>query len=163
LPSYRALADLLNQHSSSPGLDRLAGAQAAIFHFLVGNADAHAKDISLMHLRDDVRLAPLYDVVSTAAYPDLSTELALSIGDELNPDAIKSAHWSDLAFDFGLNAGAFERARRQLAETVATEAPKLRTRRVPTAGTTRVSRRSSMSSRPAARAWRKRDSSVPSR
>jgi serine/threonine-protein kinase HipA len=126
LPSYRALADLLNQHSSSPGLDRLAGARAAIFHFLVGNADAHAKNISLVHLPNGVRLAPLYDVVSTAAFPDLSTELALSIGDELDPDAIGSAHWSDLAFDFGLNAGAFEHARRQLAETVATEAPKLR-------------------------------------
>lgn len=126
LPSYRALADLLNQHSPSPGLDRLAGAQAAIFHFLIGNADAHAKNISLVHLPEGVRLAPLYDVVSTAAYPDLSTELALSIGDELDPDAITSAGWSDLAFDFGLNAGAFERARRQLVETVATEARKLR-------------------------------------
>ncbi len=125
LPSYRALADLLDQHSSWPGLDRLASAQAAVFHFLLGNADAHAKNISLLHVRDGVRLAPLYDVVSTASYPELSTELALSIGDELDPDAITSIHWSDLADDFGLNAGAFERVRRELGDTVATEAPRL--------------------------------------
>jgi len=126
LPSYRALAGLLDQHGPWPGLDRLAGAQAAVFHYLVGNADAHAKNISLVHVRDGVRLAPLYDVVSTAAYPDLSTELALSIGDELDPDAITSIHWSDLANDFGLNTGGFERVRRELLDRVTVEAPRLR-------------------------------------
>jgi serine/threonine-protein kinase HipA len=126
LPSYRALADLLDEHSPLPGLDRLAGAQAAVFHFLVGNADAHAKNISLLHVRDGVRLAPLYDVVCTAAYPELSTELALSVGDELNPDRITSIHWSDLADDFGLNAKGFERVRRELLDKVAVEASRLR-------------------------------------
>jgi serine/threonine-protein kinase HipA len=126
LPSYRALADLLDRHSRWPGLDRLSGAQAAIFHFLVGNADAHAKNISLLHARDGVRLAPLYDVVSTAVYPELSTELSLSVGEELNPDAITSIHWSDLAADFGLHAGAFKRVCRQLVDRVAAEAPRLR-------------------------------------
>jgi len=125
LPSYRALADLLDQYSPWPGLDRLAGAQAAVFHFLVGNADAHAKNISLMHVPDGVRLAPLYDVVCTAAYPELSTELALSIGDELDPDAITSIHWSDLAIDFGLHVTAFERVRRELGDRVAVEAARL--------------------------------------
>jgi len=126
LPSYRALADLLDEHSPWPGLDRLAGAQAAVFHFLVGNADAHAKNISLLYVRDGVRLAPLYDVVSTAVYPELSTELALSVGDELNPDAITSIHWSDLADDFGLNPGSFERVRRELVERMTAEALALR-------------------------------------
>jgi serine/threonine-protein kinase HipA len=126
LPSYAALAELLDRHSLSPGLDRLAGAQAAVFHYLIGNADAHAKNISLLHVGDGVRLAPLYDVLSTAAYPDLSPELSLSVGDELNPEAITHIHWSDLADDFGLRAGAFEPVRRQLADRVRTEAPKLR-------------------------------------
>jgi serine/threonine-protein kinase HipA len=126
LPSYRALAELLDEHSPWPGLDRLAGAQAAVFNYLVGNADAHAKNISLLHVGNGVRLSPLYDVVSTAAYPELSTELSLSIGDELNPDAITQIHWSDLADDFGLNAGAFERVRRELLDKVRTEALGLR-------------------------------------
>jgi hypothetical protein len=59
-------------------------------------------------------------------YPELSTELALSIGDELSPDAITSIHWSDLANDFGLNLGAFERVRRELVERVSAEALALR-------------------------------------
>ena len=126
LPSYGALAKVLNQHSTSPGLDRLAGAQAAVFNFLVGNADAHAKNISLLHVRGGVRLAPLYDIVCTAAYPELSIELALSIGDELDARAITSIHWSDLADDFGLNVDAFQRTRRQLSATIAAQASRLR-------------------------------------
>ncbi|HTD09875.1 MAG TPA: type II toxin-antitoxin system HipA family toxin [Solirubrobacteraceae bacterium] len=125
LPSYGALAEVLNQHSTRPGLDRLAGAQAAIFNFLVGNADAHAKNISLLHTRGGVRLAPLYDIVSAAAYPEISTELALSIGDELDPNTITSIHWSDLAVDFGLNVEAFRRIRSRLTDTIATDASRL--------------------------------------
>jgi serine/threonine-protein kinase HipA len=126
LPSYRALADLLERHSLAPGIDRLAAARATVFHFLLGNADAHAKNISLLHADGGIRLAPLYDVVSTAAYPELSRELSLSIGDELNPDAITTIHWSDLAEDFGLNTGAFKRVCRELVERATAEATGLR-------------------------------------
>jgi serine/threonine-protein kinase HipA len=118
LPSYRALADLLDRHSPWPGLDRLGAAQAALFHFLLGNADAHAKNISLLYVRDGVRLAPLYDVVSTIVYPELSTELSLRVGDELHPDAITDVHWQDLAIDFGLNPGGFERRWAQLVDRI---------------------------------------------
>jgi serine/threonine-protein kinase HipA len=126
LPSYAALAGLLDEHSSSPGLDRLAGAHAAVFHFLIGNADAHAKNISLIYAEEGVRIAPLYDVVCTAAYPELDKRLALSIGDELEPNSIASIHFADLADDFSLNVKAFARARRDLSERVATQALLLR-------------------------------------
>jgi serine/threonine-protein kinase HipA len=126
LPSHRALANLLDRHSSHPGVDRLLAARAAVFHFLVGNADAHAKNVALLHLPGGVRLAPLYDVVSTSAYPHLGTTLALAIGDELDPSRIGAAQWSDLAADFGLHPGAFEQARGALADTTLAEARALR-------------------------------------
>jgi serine/threonine-protein kinase HipA len=126
VPSYRALADLLDRHALQPGLDRLAAARTAVFHFLVGNADAHAKNVALLHLPRGVRFAPLYDVVATAAYPQLGTELALAIGDELDPARIGAAHWSDLAHDFGLQPRAFERVRAELTERVHAESRKLR-------------------------------------
>ncbi len=126
LPSHRALAELLDGHARQPGLDRLAAARAVVFHFLVGNADAHAKNVALLHLPDGVHLAPLYDVVATAAYPDLDTELALAIGDELDPKLIGVAHWSDLAHDFGLQPRAFERVRIELARQTLAEGRALR-------------------------------------
>jgi serine/threonine-protein kinase HipA len=126
LPSYAELARLLDEHSLAPGLDRLAAARAALFNFLIGNADAHAKNFSLLHLDRGVRLAPLYDLVSTAAYPELSTELSLSIGDELDPDAIAHVQWLDLTHDLGLRPAAFERERSRLAERIDAEASALR-------------------------------------
>ncbi|HMJ03124.1 MAG TPA: type II toxin-antitoxin system HipA family toxin [Conexibacter sp.] len=126
LPSYRALADLLDGHAIQPGLDRLAAARSVVFHFLVGNADAHAKNVALLHLPDGVRFAPLYDVVATAAYDDGADELAMAIGDELDPSAIGVAHWSDLANDFGLQPRAFERVRAELVERTLAESRALR-------------------------------------
>lgn len=128
LPSYKALGDLLAQHSVRPGADRLAAAEAAVFHFLVGNADAHAKNISLLHDAKGVRLAPLYDIVSTEAYPELNSQLALGIGDEFDPDAIGEIAWGDLAYDLGLSVTAFARRRALLVHRVSDAAAALRAR-----------------------------------
>jgi serine/threonine-protein kinase HipA len=125
VPSYAALADLLDTHSLAPGLDRLAGAESAVFNFLVANADAHAKNISLLHEPGGVRLAPMYDIVCTGIYQDVNQVLALSIGDELDADKIGVAHWIDLAFDFRLNSRAFEGRRRALASIVPSHAREL--------------------------------------
>ena len=40
-----------------------------IFNYLIGNRDTHAKNLSLTIARDRVKLAPFYDLLSTAIYP----------------------------------------------------------------------------------------------
>ena len=40
-----------------------------------------------------VRLAPLYDLVSTSAYPALANELAMKIGDERSPLRLTDKNW----------------------------------------------------------------------
>jgi serine/threonine-protein kinase HipA len=126
LPSYEALGNLLDEHSIRPGADRLAAAESAVFHFLVGNADAHAKNISLLHDEEGVRLAPLYDIVSTEAYPGLNRQLALGIGAEFDPDDIGELAWGDLAYDLGLSVSAFARRRALLVGRVMDAASALR-------------------------------------
>jgi serine/threonine-protein kinase HipA len=126
VPSYRALAELLDEHSNRPGVDRLEVARAAVFNFMVGNADAHAKNISLLHSDDGVALAPLYDLVSTAAYPELTHTLSLAIGDEFDPDRVGPTEWRDLAVDLGLQPRAFERERKRLAGVIVHSARTLR-------------------------------------
>ncbi len=58
------------------------------FTVLVGNADAHGKNVALLHPDlEHVELAPLYDTVPTALWPKLPTEAAMSIGAQVNlPD-----------------------------------------------------------------------------
>ena len=53
---------------------------ALVFNFLVGNADAHAKNFSLLYRGGVPSVAPLYDILSTAVYPNLAGRMAMSIG-----------------------------------------------------------------------------------
>jgi serine/threonine-protein kinase HipA len=59
IPSLQSAADVLNQGGSEP--DDLL--RLATFNLLIGNTDAHAKNISFLRLADgSVKLAPAYDV-----------------------------------------------------------------------------------------------------
>lgn len=53
---------------------------ALVFNFLIGNADAHAKNFSFLYDGGKAGLSPLYDLLSTAVYPNLSSRMAMSIG-----------------------------------------------------------------------------------
>lgn len=67
-PPLRSLAALLRDYGEP--LDTAKLLQRVTFNVAVGNADAHAKNFSLLHVPDDVqiaRLAPVYDVTSTVA------------------------------------------------------------------------------------------------
>lgn len=51
------------------------------FTVVTANADAHGKNVSLLHpVPGEVALAPLYDTVPTALWPGLRTRAAMSIG-----------------------------------------------------------------------------------
>ncbi|MBU2532937.1 MAG: type II toxin-antitoxin system HipA family toxin, partial [Alphaproteobacteria bacterium] len=79
---------LLADHARRPAADRLAFQKMLIFHYLVGNADAHAKNYALLYGNKAPDLAPLYDVVCTAAYPRLAKKLAMKIGGRAIADTI---------------------------------------------------------------------------
>jgi serine/threonine-protein kinase HipA len=57
----------------------------------------------LLITREGVRLAPCYDLVSTAVYGDLTDRLALKIGGENRPERIQKRHWQALAEISGAN------------------------------------------------------------
>ncbi len=88
---------LLQHHAAQPAADRLKFLRFVIFHYLVGNADAHAKNHALLYRSaGSPQLAPLYDVVCTAAYPNLSSKQAMAIGGRNKPDTIQRQHWLSL-------------------------------------------------------------------
>ena len=84
LPAFRSLVDW------------------TLFNFLVGNADAHAKNLSLLYSTDGPHLAPFYDLLCTAVYPDLTPQLAMGIGGERRPEWIMARHWQRFAQACGL-------------------------------------------------------------
>jgi serine/threonine-protein kinase HipA len=66
-PALRDLAGLLRSYGDPADVTRLLRRTA--FNMAVGNADAHAKNFSILHDTDDpaISLSPLYDALSTIA------------------------------------------------------------------------------------------------
>uniref|UniRef100_Q07I37 HipA domain protein n=1 Tax=Rhodopseudomonas palustris (strain BisA53) TaxID=316055 RepID=Q07I37_RHOP5 len=98
-PGVDRCLDLIGRAAARPAADRLGFIRTLMFHYLVGNADAHGKNYALLY-RDSVPdLAPLYDVVCTAAYPRLAKTLAMKIGGRNVPDTIGLKQWQMLVPD----------------------------------------------------------------
>jgi len=68
-PGLRNCYQTITQYSSSKVADALSFLQWTVFNYLIGNADAHAKNLSFLHRNGRVTLAPFYDLLSTEAYP----------------------------------------------------------------------------------------------
>ena len=109
---FRLVAD----RSVRPAADRLALLDWTGFVLLTGNADAHAKNLALLHRPDGAVLAPFYDLLSTAPYPDLSDRLAMGVGGERRPRWIAARHWSRLGDEVGFRPRLVARRLRDLAE-----------------------------------------------
>ncbi len=92
----------------------------ALACFLTGNTDAHLKNFAMMHTAQGLRLAPAYDLVASALYPEYQ-QLALAAGGAANLDigALKPKHILALGAGFGLPEGAIELAVRDMGGRLA--------------------------------------------
>ncbi|RWP37999.1 type II toxin-antitoxin system HipA family toxin [Mesorhizobium sp.] len=95
-PGTQSSLDLIDRATARPAADRLRFTRMLIFHYLVGNADAHGKNYALLYRERIPDLAPLYDVVCTAAYTRLAKKLAMAIGKRSVPDTIHLKQWLTL-------------------------------------------------------------------
>ncbi|MGH9393316.1 MAG: type II toxin-antitoxin system HipA family toxin [Terriglobales bacterium] len=117
-PSLTQCFGLLREVSSAPVIDLARLLDAVIYNYLVGNNDAHGKNYSLLYKGEEVRLSPLYDVVSTVHYPELSRTMAMRIGREYSSDQIMPQDFEQLAGEAGLGKPLVKRRVPELAETV---------------------------------------------
>lgn len=124
-PTFKTGFDLLRRATTVPAVAVLALLDAAIFNLIVGNADAHGKNFSLLYQASGVSLAPLYDLLSTVAYPDLSPNLAMKIAKRATIEEIGPTTWTAFADDIGLGASFIRRRVRELSDSVSGSVPSL--------------------------------------
>lgn len=119
-PSLKQCFELLREVSSAPVIDLQRLLDAVIYNYLIGNTDAHGKNFSLLyvHERGETRLAPLYDLVCTIHYPELSKKMAMKIGGEYLLDKIIPRHFEKLAEETGLAKPLVKRRVHELATAV---------------------------------------------
>lgn len=78
--SYERIAKIIRKYSAAPLLDIVNFWEIVLFSWLTGNADMHLKNFSLYKPTDCYKLAPAYDLLSTAlAMPEDDEELALTL------------------------------------------------------------------------------------
>jgi serine/threonine-protein kinase HipA len=112
-PTVAETVELLRRSSSVPARDLPTLWEALVFNWLIGNCDAHAKNLSLLYDANAPTLAPLYDLVSTVVYPELTSRLAMSVDGATDIDEVDMKAWLSLA----TNVSFSERfARRTVAE-----------------------------------------------
>ncbi len=127
-PSLKQCFGLIRSVSNAPVLDLRHLLDAVIFNWLVGNNDAHGKNFSVLYTgigtgRAETRLAPLYDIVSTVAYPELSGEMAMRIGDQYSSESVTPKDFEKLAEDAGLGKPLVKRRVSELAEILLKKLP----------------------------------------
>jgi len=97
------------------------------FNVAVGNADAHAKNLSLLYTPDGIRLAPFYDLLSTSVYGSShDADFAMTIGRSWDSLKITDEDWGLLANDINFRQkavtrtafGVYERVRATLGRTL---------------------------------------------
>ncbi|KZL15332.1 Serine/threonine-protein kinase HipA [Pseudovibrio axinellae] len=95
-PGVEQAHSLIQAQTRQPAADRLTFQRMLIYHYLVGNADAHAKNYALLYNEETPDLAPLYDVICTTAYPRLAKKMAMKIGGRDKADTLLLKNWQSL-------------------------------------------------------------------
>jgi serine/threonine-protein kinase HipA len=116
--NLRAIADVLRSYA--PG-ERVSLLAATVFNVVIGNADAHGKNHSIIHRPDgSISLAPLYDTWSTIQYPRLSRTLSLSVGRTFQLDAVAADRLIEEGTSWGMPSRVSETTVRDTIAHVAT-------------------------------------------
>ena len=103
-PTLKDCIELIKAVCSVPIVELEKFIRWTLFNWLAYNADAHAKNISLLFIDGQTKLAPFYDLVCTNNYPQLSKRLAMSIGGEFLPGAVHPQHLEIFANELDVSA-----------------------------------------------------------
>ena len=117
-PTFKDCFALLRRVAARPAVDVLKLLDAVIFNVIAGNADAHGKNFSILYGDEGPRLAPLYDLLATVAYPDLSPKFAMKIGKRATLAELDAKGWAAFAADTGLGLPLIRRRVAEISKEV---------------------------------------------
>lgn len=120
-PGVAECGALIRAHAAAPASEVLRFLDALLFNALIGNADAHSKNYSLLLEGPRApRVAPLYDLISTRAYGRrFGRKMGMKYGGEYRPDRIRGRHLDRLGDALGV---AHRRVRKRAADIAAAAA-----------------------------------------
>lgn len=124
-PSITDCYDIILQHSVDINSDTRQFLRWIAFNIVIGNHDAHAKNISLLHTYEGVRLAPFYDILSTQVYPVLDNKLAMPINGENHINYLTVNDFKQLANSLDINYKIMSKINNEIARLAYDKGKKL--------------------------------------
>jgi serine/threonine-protein kinase HipA len=113
-PGVDTIAALLRAVSARPAIATRAFLELVVAWYLLGNADGHGKNVSLLRGTEGIALSRAYDVLCTATYEQHDERMAMRIGREYRPARVERRHWERFVDGAGFSR-AFLRRIRELA------------------------------------------------
>lgn len=118
----------LMREMSLTATDTLEFLRRLIFTFLVGNGDAHGKNFSVLYHGRKAALSPMYDVMSTTIYPEVSKRMAMKIDGEYAFKWISRGKFLRQAEKLGIAPRTMEREVDRMGRLIAKRAPLVMTK-----------------------------------
>lgn len=114
----------LAAHTVQPAVTRRDLLRWALLQFLIGNSDAHGKNVSFFCTPEGLKLTPFYDLVSVVQYGELDHEFAMAYGDEFQVERVMPYDWAIFAQNTNTARSLLTREMRRMG-FAATEAASL--------------------------------------
>ena len=102
-PDFKSCFELLRKLTRPSAPQVLRFLDYVVFNALLGNHDAHAKNYSLLYKSEIPTLAPLYDVLCTDVYLNLTPKMAMKIGSKYKFNEVQVKQWENFAEETGLS------------------------------------------------------------
>lgn len=112
-PGLRDCFALAARTASVPAVDLARLLDGWALSFLLGNHDAHAKNVSLLYTPSETTVAPIYDVLCTVIYwkvEEMDRKMAMHVGGEYRPAYVRARHLDAMIAEAGMS-GRFVRRR----------------------------------------------------
>jgi serine/threonine-protein kinase HipA len=124
-PGFIDCFQLVEEWSDEPLLDAGNLLNWAIFNFIIGNADAHGKNLSFLYNEGLVRVAPFYDLISTAVYKRLNNKFAMKMGGQSDARYIPQNTLANFAVEIRIDIRTVRAAFIRLMDSIETNSTQL--------------------------------------
>ncbi len=107
------------RYTSQPAVEINQFIQLMIFNYLIGNNDAHGKNLSILHYDNgEIKFAPAYDILCSQVYSELSNKMAMKIGGHYKHNEILLRHFQKLANENDISFTQLKKVIKKQCETL---------------------------------------------
>lgn len=117
-PSLVDCMEVIRRYSDSVISDTQRLIRWMVFNVLVGNCDAHGKNLSFMYEHGKTVLAPFYDLVATINFESVSIRMAMTIGGEDVVHDVSKTHWHAQAQTMGVSPKLLSSVTNEMSERI---------------------------------------------